>query len=358
MKIVDQPPPVANTSAPVIDLLKPWLPPDLRPVFRAQAPGIWRTVKRKTCNVSVSAATYAAIRARRLSPKQVVESQTTDEHLAAVDLDEVRRRMKKAAGKGARSRTVTGRSHVRLRAHGVSPVGRGTLDAGDERMKFDTKELGELTHIHVTVGSVVVEEAPTGLRIGTVHGNHRPDHVERADILDLHAALTRFISEARERGQPDLKSHLGGPSGLTDASEAIAAAQAKRMTGAATDTTGSSLAEVVRHEGQRRLDRVREVLARIAGLDVDIDGMPDALLRDAALARVDKIAERACRAEEAAELQHQLAARDLTTRQAVASRLWRWDFESGRPFGVRQTLDEILEDIDKLGERATRKEQP
>lgn len=55
-------------------------------------------------------------------------------------------------------------------------------------------------------GSVIVEESPSGLRIGTVHGNHRPDNVERADIADLYAALGAFIEQARAR--PGYAAHL------------------------------------------------------------------------------------------------------------------------------------------------------
>lgn len=45
----------------------------------------------------------------------------------------------------------------------------------------------------VQVGSVVVEKSASGMRIGTVHGNHRPGEVERADIRDLHAAIGTFM---------------------------------------------------------------------------------------------------------------------------------------------------------------------
>jgi hypothetical protein len=53
----------------------------------------------------------------------------------------------------------------------------------------------------ITVGSVVVDEYCSNLRIGTVHGNHRPGVVERADIADLFEALRQYIIRAnRERG--------------------------------------------------------------------------------------------------------------------------------------------------------------
>jgi hypothetical protein len=56
------------------------------------------------------------------------------------------------------------------------------------------------------VGSIVVEASPIGMRIGTVHGNHRPGEVERGDILDMHEAIGRFIEQARS--EPGYDEHL------------------------------------------------------------------------------------------------------------------------------------------------------
>jgi Lar family restriction alleviation protein len=58
----------------------------------------------------------------------------------------------------------------------------------------------------VRVGSIVVEAKPGGMCIGTVHGNHQPNEVARADILDLHEAIGRFIEQAR--GEPGYDEHL------------------------------------------------------------------------------------------------------------------------------------------------------
>jgi Lar family restriction alleviation protein len=58
----------------------------------------------------------------------------------------------------------------------------------------------------VRVGSIVVEASPSGMHIGTAHGNHRPGDVERADILDLHEAIGRFIEQAR--GESGYSEHL------------------------------------------------------------------------------------------------------------------------------------------------------
>ncbi len=65
----------------------------------------------------------------------------------------------------------------------------------------------ETEGIVIRSGSVIVEQSASGLRIGTVHGNHRPGEVERADIANLYAALGEFIGRARVE-QPSYAEHL------------------------------------------------------------------------------------------------------------------------------------------------------
>jgi hypothetical protein len=60
----------------------------------------------------------------------------------------------------------------------------------------------------VRVNSVLVEQCGGGIRIGTVHGNHKPGEVERADILDTIEAIGKFIAQA-DLG-PSYAGHLAG----------------------------------------------------------------------------------------------------------------------------------------------------
>jgi hypothetical protein len=86
--------------------------------------------------------------------------------------------------------------------------------------------MSERKEIRIVIGSIVVEGAVDGnMKIGTVHGNHRPDTVERADnvpsvsisgapeiafkfaghICTAELAGTRMFAEMRSDGGIDMR---------------------------------------------------------------------------------------------------------------------------------------------------------